>query len=180
LFAGELGIGVLAIVVAPLLGLEFTLVSARGAVGREFALGVAATVPLVPVLLLVRRARFPGVRRMRELLHRLLTPIAGALTPPTVIALAAVAGISEELLFRGVLQAGLVGSIGAPAALAVASLIFGALHALTSTYAIYATILGVYLGALYVWTGSLLPAIVVHALYDAIGLMVVRRDILRS
>jgi membrane protease YdiL (CAAX protease family) len=48
--------------------------------------------------------------------------------------------------------------------------LFGLLHLVTPTYAVLAALMGGYLGWLYVRTGNLLVAIIVHALYDFFAL----------
>ena len=52
------------------------------------------------------------------------------------------AGIGEELLFRGVVQALLERWLGPWIALGVASILFGLVHALTPTYALLAAFAG--------------------------------------
>ena len=82
----------------------------------------------------------------------------------------ALAGIGEELLFRGVLQAGLSEAWSPMAGIVVASLLFGAAHAVSLSYLVLATLMGLYLGLLYHLTGNLLLPIIVHALYDWIAI----------
>jgi membrane protease YdiL (CAAX protease family) len=81
-----------------------------------------------------------------------------------------VAGLGEELLFRGLVQAGLARLISGPAgiwiALLAASLLFGVFHWLSTTYALLAAAAGLYFGWLLIATGSLWPPVVAHALYD--------------
>ena len=85
------------------------------------------------------------------------------------------AGVGEEMLFRGVVQAVLDRWWGPWAALPVASLFFGLLHALTPTYAVLATLAGLYLGGVWLLTGNLLVVIVAHAFYDLIALVYLLR-----
>jgi membrane protease YdiL (CAAX protease family) len=48
---------------------------------------------------------------------------------------------------------------------------------LSATYAILAALIGLYLGLLLIWTGSLLAPAVAHGLYDFIALLyLVRSD----
>src|SRR5262249_54526611 len=54
--------------------------------------------------------------------------------------------------------------------LAAASVLFGLLHAVTPTYAVLATLMGGYLGGLWMATGNILAPIIVHALYDFVVL----------
>jgi len=70
-------------------------------------------------------------------------------------------GICEELLCRGLLQRGLVRRFGAPAGIALASLVFGALH-LDPIHAGVAGVLGIYLGIVCHLAGSLRAAVVCH------------------
>ena len=96
--------------------------------------------------------------------------------------LSLVIGLSEESLFRGLLQGGLdawlsrvfeyvpTGSeltAGTLLALVLASSVFGALHAATLTYALLAGAMGFYLGGIYIGTGNLLVPVLVHAFYDS-------------
>ena len=52
----------------------------------------------------------------------------------------------------------------------VTSSLFGLAHLVTSSYAVMAGLLGLYLGVLAVWHDNLLVPMVVHALYDFVAL----------
>ena len=95
------------------------------------------------------------------------------LDDPTIdmVLIAALAGLGEEVFFRGVMQTALAGSVGVWAAVALASVVFGLAHFLTLTYAVYATVIGVYLGALLIVSGNLLVPILAHAVYDLLALV---------
>lgn len=86
------------------------------------------------------------------------------------------AGVSEELVFRGLLLAVAVGS-GVPPLLAAAVLtvVFGAVH-LYQGWAgmLSATVLGAVMFAITLGTGSLLIPIVLHAAIDLRGLLLTR------
>ena len=81
------------------------------------------------------------------------------------------AEISEEALFWGAIQGSLVGHVGLGIALVMASLLFGAFHLITWTYAIIAAFIGAYLGLLWIWTGNLLAPMVTHTVYDIAALV---------
>jgi membrane protease YdiL (CAAX protease family) len=86
-----------------------------------------------------------------------------------ILVISALAGLAEELLFRGVLQP----LIGLPAA----SLVFGAVHVGGRGflgYGVWAACIGALFGWLMVGTGGLLAPIVAHAVYDALALAYVR------
>lgn len=70
------------------------------------------------------------------------------------------------MLFRGVVQYGLAAKVGTPGSLMAASIIFGALHAVTPLYALLAGIASLYFGYLYLSFGNLAVPIFAHALYD--------------
>jgi len=76
------------------------------------------------------------------------------------------AGVAEEMLFRGVAQAAIGNSLGVTWGLVLASLAFGLFHPISPTYMIIATILSVYLGAVFIAVDNLLTVMVIHALYD--------------
>jgi uncharacterized protein len=80
------------------------------------------------------------------------------------------AGLGEELLFRGVLQPVLARWLGVAGGLVVSNVLFGLLHPLIWTYIVLSFLLGLYLGALGLWSGNLLVVIVAHGLYDFLAL----------
>jgi membrane protease YdiL (CAAX protease family) len=104
-----------------------------------------------------------------------LGPILARRSPAELALLAALAGVGEELLFRGLLQAGLMRVMPSYLALVCASALFGLAHFATSTYAIVAGLMGLYLGGIFLLQGNLLAPIVTHALYDFVALLLVVR-----
>ena len=79
-------------------------------------------------------------------------------------------GFGQCLLQDG-LASWLGGAGGLALAIGIASVAFGLVHLITPTYAVLATLVGAYLGALYVLSGSILTPIVTHALYDFVALV---------
>jgi uncharacterized protein len=79
--------------------------------------------------------------------------------------------VCAEVFFRSVLQGGLATHFGTIPALAVASVIFGCFHFVTKTYAVIATLIGAYLGILWLAAGNLLVPITTHAVYDFVALV---------
>lgn len=81
----------------------------------------------------------------------------------------------EELFFRGVLLQGAIGQLGWPVALALilSALAFALLHLVTrpalAPFALWALWEGLLLGAVYLLSGSILTAALVHALHDVGG-----------
>ena len=106
--------------------------------------------------------RFAWARDMEsEFLH-----VLGPLTTLEVVALALLSGVGEEAFFRGVLQP----KIG----FFWASLVFGSVHVPFSIrlvpWTIFAWLMGLALGLLYSWSGSLIPPMAAHALINGINL----------
>ena len=139
--------------------------------------GLGATVPM---LLLAYALTSPWARRLSFLaeIHRRVVEILGpsvrAWSTEEIVLLSAAAGVGEEILFRGVLQApAVLGQHG----LWVSSLIFGILHAVTPAYFVLATGLGLYLGWTYRESANLLAPILVHSIYDAVALLRLRREL---
>ena len=136
------------------------------------SLAALFTLPLVAFLALVTWTplrEVKPVRRIRVLFRRRFGSTLAGLRLWQILSISIAAGLGEEVLFRGVLQSRihLVG----------ASLLFGALHCITPTYLVFATLMGLYLGRLFEHWNSLLIPIIVHALYDAVALLVIRREL---
>ena len=126
----ESSLAVLALLLALLFGLQpwRTIDSSVDAL----VLSILATAPLIVAVLALMRVPWRWVKELQRILDDQLLPLFRGAGPPAVLGVALMAGIGEELLFRGVIQAGLEGLIGPLAALAVASLLFGLAHALTA------------------------------------------------
>jgi membrane protease YdiL (CAAX protease family) len=86
------------------------------------------------------------------------------------LALSATAGFCEELLYRGYLAWFFAPWLGAAGAMALVVAIFGVSHAYQGRKgALKATIAGGVMAAIVLVTGSLIPAMIVHALIDMSG-----------
>lgn len=140
-----------------------------------FISGFAATVPLLPVLLWLSHSHWGPLRRLMAAVDENIAPLFAQSSPLDLLAIALLAGLGEELIFRGLLLAGLADLIGTAAALLVTSVAFGLLHWVTRAYAVLAALFGVYLGGLLLLTGNLLAPILTHALYDAFALIYLRQ-----
>jgi membrane protease YdiL (CAAX protease family) len=78
-----------------------------------------------------------------------------------VVGFAFAPAVAEELLCRGLVQNGLVARAGPTVAILTASLVFGAIH-LEPIHGTFAAILGLYLGTVAHWGGSIRPTIFCH------------------
>ena len=142
---------------------------------RAALLGLAATVPLVALLLVCLKLPWQPLRRIVQIMDELVVPLFRACRLGELAIIAALAGLGEELLFRGVIQAATArvfeGLPGVVFGLCVAAVLFGAAHALTRTYAVLAALIGLYLGIIWLATGNLLVPIVAHGGYDFLVLV---------
>ena len=121
-------------------------------------------------------AGVPACVEIKRLFEASIVPVLCALPPAGLALLAAGAGLGEEALFRGVLLPLASGSVGAPVALGATSLLFGALHAATPLYFLWATAAGALFGCEWFATGGSLSACAAtHALYDYIAFLVIVR-----
>ena len=156
---------------------------------QEALLGVAATVPMLVMFFLCLRWPIGPLRPIKRFCDQIIRPL---LSPCTLLDLAGIsllAGLGEEMLFRGVFQAGFAMWIGNEwIALALASVLFGLCHAITPAYTVLATIMGAYLGWLFLRsaslvgnagtdsvTSNLLPSVIAHSFYDFTALIVLLR-----
>jgi membrane protease YdiL (CAAX protease family) len=145
------------------------------------AWGAGATVPMLVAMFIIDRYPIGPLRELQRTVDQVVTPLFRSLTLFQLAMISILAGIGEEMLFRGLLQTGLIEWTqsmqgGVWVALAGASLAFGLCHSLSTTYFVVTTLIGLYLGALFLWTDNLLAPIVTHALYDFVALIyLVRR-----
>jgi membrane protease YdiL (CAAX protease family) len=133
--------------------------------------GAAAAVPMLLLFLVCVRWPVGPLARLQQVTVKLLRPLFASCSVVELAGIALLAGLGEEMFFRGVLQAALAERLGWWLGLALASLLFGLVHAITPAYAVLATIMGAYLGGVWIAAGNLLAAVVAHALYDFAALL---------
>jgi membrane protease YdiL (CAAX protease family) len=129
-------------------------------------LGVAAVVPMLGLFWILDRWPVGPVAEVKDFTNRILCPLLAPCTVVDLLGISVLAGLGEELLFRGVLQEMFSRHLPVELALLAASVLFGLVHAITPTYAVLATLSGLYLGWLFHSTENLLVPVLAHALYD--------------
>lgn len=147
-----------------------SLINPPGRQTQAFLIGLAATAPMVVFLLWMNRTRWAPVVDLRVQAERLVGRLTSGASPASVLTIALLAGIGEELLFRGTLQPALGARLTPWGGVAAASLLFGLAHPLSRAYVVVAGIGGLYLGTLAQLTGEVLSATVAHAAYDIVAL----------
>lgn len=144
---------------------------------RAVVVGAAGALPMLGLLLWCLRTTWGPMRRLVALVEERLGPYLANAAAGGIVLLALLAGVGEELLFRGVIQVWLAERAPLWLAVAGASLLFGVGHWLSASYAVLASLIGAYLGILFLLSGNLLAPMVAHAAYDVVALFVVTRRV---
>ena len=144
-----------------------------------WVLGIASLIIAIPLVeytgLINRQVNFGGLQKwMQSMEDEALQQIKFMLGKRTIselitniIFISLFAGIGEELFFRGVLQRLFIKAFKNPwLGIIVTAFLFSALHVQFFGF-IPRFLLGILLGAMYWYSGSLLVAIVAHFFYDA-------------
>ncbi|TWT90759.1 CAAX amino terminal protease self- immunity [Pseudobythopirellula maris] len=139
------------------------------------AIGVAAALPLLLFLAASLRTGWRPIVRVRRRVKRFVRALFGGASIPQVAGLSILAGVCEEVAFRGVLQPMLAAWTHPYIGLLLASLAFGLGHAVSRAYFWLATAAGLYFGLLTLLTGEIVSAIAAHAIYDFVALLALRR-----
>ncbi len=139
------------------------------------AIGLAAVVPALVLFWVCLKLRWEPLRHIVRIMDEVVVPLFRPCRLGELAIIAALAGLGEELLFRGVIQAAAArlfdGAAGQTFGLLIAAMLFGLAHAITRTYAVLAALIGLYLGALWLASGNLLVPVVAHAGYDFLVLV---------
>jgi uncharacterized protein len=173
----ECGLGAAALAIAWVLGLEpLALISGTA---EGFGRGVLVALPLIVLLVLLVRISWGPVATLKRFVDEFVLPLFRGMYVWQLAAISIVAGISEELLFRGVMQVGLQDWLGPPhgawAAILITALLFALAHAVTREYALAAGLISIYLGWSLVLSGDLLVPMTAHGVYDFVALVYLTR-----
>ncbi|MDI1276690.1 CPBP family intramembrane glutamic endopeptidase [Methylobacter sp.] len=141
------------------------------------AYGVIGTIPLFLLFLTLEQMQAESLLKIKNMLFETLGSNLHRYHWTDLLILASIAGLSEELLFRGVIQPWMESSWGLTAGLVGSNIIFGLAHAVTPLYAVLAALVGIYLGLSMDYAGdrNLLLPIVIHGLYDFLAFIALLR-----
>lgn len=130
--------------------------------------GLIGTLPMILLFRLAEALKEESFQKIRRLLLETLGPSLNKQHWADLLMLAAIAGLSEEILFRGVIQPWLEAAWGMPLGLLACNVLFGLAHAVTPLYTVLAFMIGIYLSLTMDYGGerNLLTPIMIHALYD--------------
>jgi membrane protease YdiL (CAAX protease family) len=145
---------------------------------RGLVLGLAASLPMLLLFVICVRWPVGPLRQIKAFSEEVIRPWFQPCSWVELALIALVAGVGEEMLFRGVLQNWLARRIAVWEAVVLTNGLFGLLHLITPTYAVLAGMMGVYLSGVWLCSGNLLVVIVAHGFYDFVALVfVVRRSL---
>ena len=154
-----------------------------GAFAFNVDAGALYTAPLLASLTfaVTQSEKYEFLREVRETFESRVLPATAPLGVVGIFGLSLGAGVGEEAMFRGFLMPwvdgrleslGIGGDVASVAALASTSAAFGALHAITPAYAMWATWASVLFSLEYLRDG-LGSAMFTHTLYDFLAFMYV-------
>ena len=135
-------------------------------VAGDILAGTAAALP--PFLFFMfsvseKAAKLPLIGPLRQKVITEIKDIFDNMNLADLVVISLFAGIGEEMLFRGVLQAhfGII----------IASIVFGLMHSVSVAYVIVTIIMGLYIGIIFESGGSLLVPMQLHFIYDLAALV---------
>ena len=141
--------------------------------------GLAATLPPLAVFWLCLKCPWRPLAEIARIMNEMIVPLFRGCRPIELAIIAALAGVGEEMLFRGVIQAAVMQRFAGPGGvwlgLLAAAALFGLLHLITPTYAILAGLIGLYFGWLWLACGNLLAPVTAHGAYDFLALLYLTR-----
>lgn len=137
--------------------------------------GILGTLPLYLLFAFSYTYPLGGMRQIKGFLVDKLGPFLAMCRWYELLYLGFLAGVSEEILFRGFVQPWLERDWGWLGGLVFSNMIFALVHWVTPLYALLAGLTGAYLGLALDVGGerNLLPPILIHALYDFLAFLAV-------
>jgi len=130
-------------------------------------MGLGSVILVFSAILLSYGARyFSWCRRIKHLMEYEVAPLFRHVSAWDAFLLALISGVSEEVLFRGILQAQ-IGIVGA-------SILFGLAHVWRKDaviYGIYAAFIGAIFGGVYALTQNLWAPIMAHMLNNFVAIV---------
>ena len=139
------------------------------------SIGLVGTIPLYLFFQFCYRLPIPTLHSIKRILIDRMGPLLNDCHWSGLLYLGLLAGFTEEILFRGVLQPLFESHWGWVAGLVLSNVVFALAHFITPLYAILVGLTGLYLG----WAmdigaeRNLLTPIVIHAAYDFLAFLAV-------
>ncbi|TWU17830.1 CPBP family intramembrane glutamic endopeptidase [Bythopirellula polymerisocia] len=168
----ETGLGFLGVLVAWLgsISLQQRLSLSLDAVLR----GLIASLPMIVLLFAAYEVEWQPLVKLRRDVEQVVRIIFAGCGWPEFLLVSLAAGVGEEILFRGALQPLLISWTNPWFGIVIAALLFGLAHAMSTTYFLAATVIGIYFGWLMLAYDDLVAPMVAHAFYDFVALVYVQ------
>lgn len=168
-FEGILGLG--ALFFGWLIGFyPLDLIKFDGTLLSDLGFAALVTLPMAGMFVLLAHYPRGPFRQIRVKMDEIIVPLFHRLSVLDLLLISLLAGVGEELLFRGLLQPAIGYWTGTVGGLIFASVLFGLAHLITPTYAVMAGLMGLAIGWTMIYTDNLLTAILIHGIYDFIAL----------
>jgi membrane protease YdiL (CAAX protease family) len=135
--------------------------------------GILAAVPLVVLFFVFQRWPIGPLQRIQRFSEEVIRPLLAPCSWIDLLGISALAGLGEETLFRGVLQEAATRWLGSVwIGVLIVSILFGLVHSITFTYVVLASLMGAYLGCVWLYAEhNLLVIVITHTLYDFVVLL---------
>jgi membrane protease YdiL (CAAX protease family) len=146
------------------------------AIGR----GVLATLPMLVLFWWLVNSKLAALKQLRSQVEWLVREMFPDGDLGQFAMVAALAGVGEELLFRGVVQMKASDWTTPAFGLVIASFLFGVAHALSKVYLLFAIGVGAFFGWMAFKYNDLVGPMVAHGLYDFLALTYLARSESRS
>lgn len=136
--------------------------------------GLIASLPMIVLLLAAYEVDWQPLVKLRRNVELAVRELFAGCGWLEFLLISLAAGVGEEILFRGALQPLLISWTNLGIGVALAALLFGLAHAMSTTYFLAATGIGLYFGWLAWAYEDLVAPIVAHGFYDFVALVYVQ------
>src|SRR5262249_20585491 len=107
---------------------------------QGLAWGLLAAAPMIATFFVLQRYPVGPLPSIKRFTDETIRPLMATCPLLDLVGISVLAGLGEELLFRGVLQEAFGAWLGVWVGIVIAAVLFGLLHAVTPTYAVFAAL----------------------------------------
>ncbi len=131
--------------------------------------GSIAGTTLALIIAAVYKSRFKIFKKLQKDLTKTLKVMSG-FNFFQILLISFIAGLTEEIFFRGFLQQVIEINFGLVTALIISGILFGVMHYISNVYTVYIFFVSAVFGLIFVFTENLWGAIFAHFLFDLVGI----------
>ena len=140
-------------------------------VAKQTVLGL---LPMLGLLVSIEWLPFKPLVELRQFGRTQLTPLFKDVPIGGLLVIGLMAGLGEELLFRGLIQTAFSHWMPVWLAIILVGILFGVMHYVTVAYAVIAGLMGCYLGWLFLVSENIWVPILAHGIYDVVAFLYLR------